>query len=57
MRTLLTEDAVEAYLSDWPATDEERRVHFATLCAAINRITLPSEKSGDDDSGRHLRPV
>lgn len=56
VRTLCTEDAVEAYLSDWPATEEEQRVHLATLRAAINRNTVPSEDS-DHNTGPHLRPV
>ncbi len=50
----MTERAVEAYLTDWPADDEERRIQLATLREAIMQITLQAQDKPDPP---HLRPV
>ncbi len=48
IRTFEGDAAVEAYLADWPRDDEERRLHFAAMRAAVNRIdALPSGPDRD----------
>lgn len=48
IRTFEGDVAVEAYLADWPRDDEERRLHFAAMREAVNRIdALPSGPDRD----------